>query len=139
MTDRRAAWGSEDESGEVPPQVAEREWRRKRLHARLGLLAVCLMLWAGVVLFRRGAGWPISWDAYARVQNGMTEAEVKKLLGEPDRVFAPVGAPGYYSWDGSNGTAIVFFDNGWRVRSKGHEKDTNRWLLRLFRKAVVRF
>jgi hypothetical protein len=88
--------------------------RRKRLWllALLVLVAVAVVGWLVV-----SAPSALDEATAARIQVGMTRAEVEDLLGAPDRTGGPIDRPNKGAWVGDDFVCFVEFDAADTVRS----------------------
>ncbi|HSB70101.1 MAG TPA: outer membrane protein assembly factor BamE [Candidatus Methylomirabilis sp.] len=77
----------------------------------LAQLAGLILLSSGLLL---GCGSKVTQENYAKIQSGMTQAEVKAILGEPTEsssiALGPVGGT-TSTWKGSGGTITIQFMN----------------------------
>jgi hypothetical protein len=102
---------------------------RKRLLLGLGFL-VCAGLALSVAQFdpwgRRG---PV-WDHYRQVRLGMTEEEVKAILGPPDSVDSFGLGFDYLGWFKGQQTITVDFDVDGRAAEKRFHAGPGSWWVR---------
>ena len=77
----------------------------------LAQLGGTILLCSGLLL---GCGSKVTQENYAKVQSGMTQAEVKAILGEPTEsssiAFGSVGGT-TATWKGGGGTITIQFMN----------------------------
>jgi hypothetical protein len=84
--------------------------RRRRLYLLAALIVVLL---ACYLCFQSQTLESITPATLSRIENGMTLSEVNEILGGPPtggRTVADIGI-----WEGSEGTAFVWFDNSGHV------------------------
>jgi hypothetical protein len=89
--------------------------RRKRLRRFIPLLLAALAVGAWLLIPTRP---PVDAEAAARVQVGMTLAEVETALGgRPDAIKAPAVVPRTAVWLGPDGACLVNFGADGRVQT----------------------
>lgn len=93
------------------------ELTRQRLLIGLSLLACVGLVLGAVYLEARKRRGPV-WDKYQKVQLGMTEEQVKGLLGSPDSVEGGGLSPSCLAWFEGDQTIAVIFDGDDKATEK---------------------
>ena len=97
---------------------------KKRLLLIGGFLAACVCLPLGVSLMMTDNGPGVTKANFDRIEEGMTEDDVTRILGRPAYLSTPVSSPlpqtirrAYWQGDGEKKVSVTFYDEGAMGRS----------------------
>jgi hypothetical protein len=117
--------------GDALPVVERGGMRRRRVYVGLALSTAALLV-AGYLWFRSIVGFPVSSAALARIQPGVSQHEVRGIVGWPPSATLAQSRGPVDIWEGSNGRLQVFYDGSGHVSWTTFDNDHDAWIRRLY-------